>query len=317
MNKITAVEKAGVRQYARAAPRRGHREVDDMRFQDTVFPDVEVMLDDSDAFAGILTPDGIEACTVNAAFLSDRKVLSSYEEACRSIRQILKTQLRLELPKGFSIAMEPDDLAIFCTQECPAGEMDGYLQRKRSEVLAAVEIWNRERPWDTNPMSIAEARAQNFVFDAGMGTLGTDGRVNKSREIEIPSSIDGRRVTTIKTAGLVSYPYLETLVMPDSITQMQPYAFYDSIYLRSAKLSNNLRLISEGAFGRCRSLMSIVIPDSVVEICSEAFYQCSSLTTVVIPDSVESVGSCAFLKVPRICYHGRATGFPWGATVGN
>ncbi len=317
MNKTMAIETAGVRQYARAAPRQGHREVNKMRFQDTVFPDIEVMLDDSDAFAGILTPDGIEACTVDAAFLLDRKVLSSYEEACRSIRQILKTQLRLELPKGFSIAMGPNDLTLFCTQECPVGEMDSYLQRKKSEVLAAVEVWNRERPWDTNPMSIAEARARNFVFDAGLGALETDGCVNDSREIELPSSIDGRRVTTIKMAGLVSYPYLETLVMPDSITQMEAYAFYDSIYLRSAKLSNSLRSISEGAFGRCRSLMSIVIPDSVVEICSEAFYQCSSLATVVIPDNVESVGSCAFLKVPRISYHGRATGFPWGATVGN
>lgn len=288
-----------------------------MLFQDTVFQDIKIMLNEDSAFAGILTPEGIEASTVDAAFLSDRKVLSTYAEACRSIRQILKSQLKLELPKGFSIDVRPEDLTIFCTQFCPVEDMDSYLRKKRNEAAAAVIVWNRERPWDTNPMSLSEAQAQNYVFDAETGVIGTDGHVNANREIELPSSIDGRRITTVKTACLVSYPYLETLVMPDSITQMQAFAFYDSIRLKSVRLPSGLKTISEGAFGRCRALTSIVIPESVVEICSEAFYQCSSLEAVMIPDSVAFVGGRAFLQVPHICYHGSATGFPWGATVGN
>lgn len=288
-----------------------------MLFQDTVFQDIKIMLNEDSAFAGILTPEGIEASTVDAAFLSDRKVLSTYAGACRSIRQILKSQLKLELPKGFSIDVRPEDLSIFCTQLCPVEDMDSYLRKKRDEVAAAVIVWNRERPWDTNPMALSEAQAQNYVFDAETGVIGTDGHVNANREIELPSSIDGRRVTTVKTACLVSYPYLETLVMPDSITQMQAFAFYDSIRLKSVRLPSGLKTISEGAFGRCRALTSIVIPESVVEICSEAFYQCSSLDAVIIPDSVTFVGGRAFLKVPHICYHGSAAGFPWGATVGN
>ena len=288
-----------------------------MHFQDTAFPDIRLVLDDDGAFAGVLTPDGIEACTQDAAFLSDRKVLSGYREACRSVRRILATQLRLELPRGFAIGLTPEDLAVFCTQECPVEFMDAYLEKKRAEVEAAAAVWARERPWDTNPLTAAEARECNFVFEAETGLLSTDGRVNPARELELPSSIDGRRVTTLKTACLVSYHYLERMTIPDSVTEMEPYTFYDMIYLKTVRLSGSLKAISTGAFGRCRSLTSVVIPPSVEEICGEAFYQCSSLATVTIPDTVRTVGRCAFIGVSHIICHGGAKGFPWGATVGN
>lgn len=288
-----------------------------MRFEETAFPDIQLVYDDDGEFDGVLTPDGIEACTVDAAFLSDRKVLSNYREACRSIRKILATQLRLELPRGFSVALSPEDLAVFCSQDCPVEFMDSYLAKKRAEVEAAAAVWARERPWDTNPMTAEEAREHNFVFEAETGLLGTDGRVNPAREVELPSSIDGRRVTALKTACLVSYHYLERLTIPDSVTQMEPYPFYDMIYLKNVRFSERLKAISTGAFARCRSLAAIVIPASVEEICGEAFYQCSSLATVTIPDTVASVGRCAFIGVRHIIYHGSAKGFPWGATVGN
>ena len=44
----------------------------------------------------------------------------------------------------------------------------------------------------------------------------------------------------------------------------------------------------------CRSLTSLVIPDSVTNIGDYAFSGCSSLSSVVIPDRVTSIGDCAF-----------------------
>ena len=288
-----------------------------MRYQDTAFPDIQLIYDEHDVFVGILTADGIEASTIDAPFVSDQRVLSYYDEACRSIRQILHRQLGLELPKGFAAELSPEDLTLYCTEHCSVEEMDAYLQKKREAVREAVAIWQRERPWDTNPIAHTEAQARNYVFDASTGALGTDGCVNTGREVELPSSIDGRRVTTLKTACLVSYPYLETLVMPDSVTEIEPFAFYDCIYLKRVTLSQNLRVLPEGMFGRCRSLASVVIPDGVQEIRQEAFYRCGALANVNVPDSVVTVGRCAFLGVQHIRYHGSARGFPWGATVGN
>ena len=61
------------------------------------------------------------------------------------------------------------------------------------------------------------------------------------------------------------------LVIPDDVTSIGDYAFYD-----------------------CDSITSVVIPDNVTTIGNHAFYGCSSLTSVVIGDSVTYIGQYAF-----------------------
>ena len=52
--------------------------------------------------------------------------------------------------------------------------------------------------------------------------------------------------------------------------------------------------IGNGAFGWCKSLTGVTIPDSVTSIGGSAFYGCTSLTNVTIPDRVTSIGNSAF-----------------------
>ncbi len=76
--------------------------------------------------------------------------------------------------------------------------------------------------------------------------------------------IDGT-LTSFAPAGLTEY------TIPNSVTTIGRYAFYD-----------------------CDSLTSVTIPDSVTTIGEYAFYYCSSLTSVTIPDSVTTIGDYAF-----------------------
>ena len=64
----------------------------------------------------------------------------------------------------------------------------------------------------------------------------------------------------------------------------------------SLDLSDTTGLTSIGnfAFGSCKSLTNITIPDSVTSIGNFAFCVCDSLTSVTIPDSVISIGDKAF-----------------------
>ncbi len=290
--------------------------MDILLYRSTQFDDVKIILDREHGFAGLMTPGGIEASMLSVPFISDKKVLSDYKSAAAEIRRILAPALGLELPKGFVIPLDADDMAVFFSQKCGMRQMNEYLSAKKRQTKLDIACWLQERPWDTNPVSSGDAAAMNLLFDPKTGCIGTDGRFNPGTVLSLPSSIDGIRVSRIASYSMVSYTYLETISMPDSITEIEPFAFYDKVHLRRANISRNVKIIPEGMFARCRALTQISIPDGVEKICDEAFYLCSNLSSVYIPNSVSSIGRCAFLNVPRICYHGPAKGFPWGATVG-
>jgi hypothetical protein len=61
------------------------------------------------------------------------------------------------------------------------------------------------------------------------------------------------------------------VTVPDGVTSIGDYAFFD-----------------------CTSLSSVTIPNSVTSIGWYAFCDCTSLTSVTIPDSVTSIGPSAF-----------------------
>ena len=103
------------------------------------------------------------------------------------------------------------------------------------------------------------------------------------------------------------------LVIPNSVTTIGSYAFYDCSGLTSVTIPNSVTSIGYDAFRGCSGLKSVTIPNSVTSIGSGAFYNCTGLTTITIPNSVTSIGSSAFYNVLNIVYSGKATGSPWGA----
>ena len=84
------------------------------------------------------------------------------------------------------------------------------------------------------------------------------------------------------------------LVIPDGVTSVGQYAFYDCSSLTSVTIPNSVTSIGEFAFNGCSSFTSVTIPNSVTSIGEYAFNGCSSLTSVTIPNSVTSIGDGAF-----------------------
>lgn len=130
---------------------------------------------------------------------------------------------------------------------------------------------------------------------------------------------------------LVGYVGMENdLVLPNNITEICQYAFYDCDSLTSIEIPDSVTTIGKSAFIGCSSLTSIyitdieawcnisglsnimtydskktlyldnefitelVITDSATSIGDYAFKDCSSLTSVTIPDSVTTIGKSAF-----------------------
>ena len=94
---------------------------------------------------------------------------------------------------------------------------------------------------------------------------------------------------------LIGYTGDQTqLTLPDSITEINQYAFYYCSSLTSVTIPDGVTSIGEWAFSDCSSLTSVTIGSGVTSIGNGAFYDCSSLTSVTIPDSVTSIGYSAF-----------------------
>ena len=99
----------------------------------------------------------------------------------------------------------------------------------------------------------------------------------------------------IKDGVLIKYTGTgKKAVLPDGVTSIGGYAFYDCKSLTSITIPDSVTRIEEDAFCWCTSLTSITIPNSVTRIGDWAFEGCTNLTNITIPDSVTKIGDSTF-----------------------
>lgn len=112
------------------------------------------------------------------------------------------------------------------------------------------------------------------------------------KDVVIPETLGGKSVTVIGVDAF-SDRSLDTLVIPDSVTTIEDYAFWAS-GLKKITFGNGLRSIGEGAFMYLDKLEEFQLPDSIETIGDWAFANCKTLNTLDIPDSCKSIGTGAF-----------------------
>jgi hypothetical protein len=98
----------------------------------------------------------------------------------------------------------------------------------------------------------------------------------------------------------------ETMTIPNSVTRIGRYAFYQCSKLTAVDIPNSVTSIGDYAFYRCSGLNSVTIGNSVDTIGTWAFSY-SGLRTLTIPDNVTAIGWGAF----QVCQKLRT------ATIGN
>ena len=101
-------------------------------------------------------------------------------------------------------------------------------------------------------------------------------------------------VTSIGEYAFYQCKFLASITIPNSVTSIGSEAFYECISLASITIPNSVTSIGKAAFRSCESLPSVIIPNSVTSIGEAAFYECTSLTSITIPNSVTSIGDWTF-----------------------
>lgn len=143
----------------------------------------------------------------------------------------------------------------------------------------------------------------NSYIVSGIGTC-TD------TDIIIPSTYNGKPVTSIGEGALKQRYSLTSVVIPDSVTTIGEDAIKDCTILTRVVIGNSVTSIGESAFQNCPKLIDINIPDTVTSIGNYAFSGCSSLTRIVISANVTFIDYYAFNNCTNLTIYCEATEKP-------
>ncbi|MCR5303294.1 MAG: leucine-rich repeat protein, partial [Lachnospiraceae bacterium] len=88
---------------------------------------------------------------------------------------------------------------------------------------------------------------------------------------------------------------LETVTLPDSVSEIKSYAFYECTSLSSMKLPEYITSIGAYAFYDCSSWKDAKVPETLTGVINEySYYYCSYLTDITVSSNVTTIGNRSF-----------------------
>ena len=157
------------------------------------------------------------------------------------------------------------------------------------KILLAVYVGNEElvlkntggkKLVDSNDYFVVTDDGNCHLFDAN----------GKEKDVSIVTEL---------VEGIVSKD-ITKIVIPESVTSIEAYAFYYCNSLTSVTIPNSVLSIGKRAFDSCNSLTSVVIPDSVTSIGNAAFCRCRRLMNVTIGKCMTTIGFLAFYSCDNL-----------------
>ena len=218
---------------------------------------------------------------------------------------------------------------------------DGVLRTSctRGKEFAAQGGWTSY--WTSPGSRYFNPAGVGSYFDAGAGAGGAivpiytytlddanratiTGYSGNATALYIPGEIDGHEVVAIGDRAFENRTDLRTVMIPDSVTEIEAYSFNNCTNLSNVTLSKSLKYMGGRAFGSCEKITQIEIPKSLdncgnsgyasyhgpfgacsglkkitfeegtTEISSGLFRGCTGLEEINIPNSVTEIESSSF-----------------------
>ena len=150
------------------------------------------------------------------------------------------------------------------------------------------------------PMTVfaaGETTAEGLVYEVNGESVTITGYTGNEASVVIPNEIEGKPVTAIGERAFSQNNTLTSVAIPDSVTGIGDYAFYES-GLENINIPAGVTTIGRSAFTNCKSLSSVTFAEGsrLSSIGDSAFYMTWSLTSIEIPDGVTGIGKSAFYE---------------------
>ena len=218
---------------------------------------------------------------------------------------------------------------------------DGVLRTSctRGKEFAAQGGWTSY--WTSPGSRYFNPAGAGSYFDAGAGAGGAivpiytytlddanratiTGYSGNATALYIPDEIDGHEVVAIGDRAFQNRTDLRTVMIPDSVTEIEAYSFNNCTNLSNVTLSKSLKYMGGRAFGSCEKITQIEIPKSLdncgnsgyasyhgpfgacsglkkitfeegaTEVSNGLFRGCTGLEEINIPDGVTKIESSSF-----------------------
>jgi hypothetical protein len=123
---------------------------------------------------------------------------------------------------------------------------------------------------------------------------GEDGHSVLKNYKEIVSVIVPDTVKNIEESAFAECENLINIKLPNSLECISEYAFNLCENLTQINIPDNVMFIKKGAFCDCKRLMYVNLSSKLTEIDDFVFYGCTSLIEITLPDNITYIGDQSF-----------------------
>nr|WP_296077438.1 leucine-rich repeat protein [uncultured Ruminococcus sp.] len=132
--------------------------------------------------------------------------------------------------------------------------------------------------------------------DNGDGTAMITGYRGEDKDVTIPATINGFKITKIYSfcMRLQGNNTLESVTIGNNVKEIRRWAFKKCSKLKTVNIGKSVRIIEDYAFYQCPEISNVNFDEGVKAIEKNAFDNCTKLKSVSLPNSVNRIGEESF-----------------------